>query len=351
LVARAAAVAADETVPAAVRGRAAGLCRTLAFQLASDEELCSTCVRAANACLKTFLVVHDLAITAVELAPEPDRVVAPLLRLCARAHAAGHRATAVVVMFRLVELPAFQGNAPAAWLVDTRGLEHEAGYWLRHLVGRWVARFGGRNEGVIRERQDELFLQMRIPIQEVLRLHAAEPTAAAWKGLARRRHELQPGPLAVSFGDRSDDAVSTLREALARRHDPGANVALKGLADGALPVTAVVRQDMSRRDHPVLEALGATVLVLAFVATAPGALATFAVEHALGVPLELGQRWTFALAASVLAAVAFCLRSRAGWDGFGQYMLLSAATAAVLFVTRFGFHADWAASFFSAYIP
>lgn len=116
-------------------------------------------------------------------------------------------------------------------------------------------------------------------------------------------------------------------------------------------MTAVVRQEMSRRDHPVLEALGATVMFLALVATAPGALATFAAEHAFRVPLELGQRWTFALAASVLAAVAFCLHSNRGWDGLARYMLVSAATAAVLFVARFGFHAGWAASFFAAYVP
>ena len=108
---------------------------------------------------------------------------------------------------------------------------------------------------------------------------------------------------------------------------------------------------MSRRDHSVLDTLGIVVLFLALVATAPGAAATFAVERALQIPLELGQRWTIALASSVLLACASCVRSRTGWDGFGTYMVLSTATAAVLLVARFGLHAAWAAAFFAAYIP
>lgn len=113
----------------------------------------------------------------------------------------------------------------------------------------------------------------------------------------------------------------------------------------------VLPRHMSRRDHPVLEVLGATVLFLALVAAAPGALATFAVEHALRLPLDLGQRWTFALASSVLIACGFSWRSRTGWDGAGRYMLVSFATAAVLFVARFGFRASWAGALFAAFVP
>jgi len=111
-------------------------------------------------------------------------------------------------------------------------------------------------------------------------------------------------------------------------------------------------RQMSRRDqHPLLEALGATVLFLALVAAAPGAVATFAVEHALRIPLDLGQRWTFALGSSVLAACACCWRSRTGWDGAATYMVFSFATAAALFVARFGFHSVWTTALFAAYVP
>jgi hypothetical protein len=117
-------------------------------------------------------------------------------------------------------------------------------------------------------------------------------------------------------------------------------------------VTAVSVEDMSRRDqHPVIEALGAMVLFMALVAAAPGAVGTFIVEHAFQVPLDVGQRWTFALGSSVLMACASCLRSRAGWDGFGTYMLLSSSTAAALFVSRFGLHSAWAVALFAAYMP
>ncbi len=108
---------------------------------------------------------------------------------------------------------------------------------------------------------------------------------------------------------------------------------------------------MSRRDHSVLDTLGIVVLFLALVATAPGAAATFVVERALHGALELGQRWTFALASSVLLACGSCLCSRTGWDGLGRYMLLSTGTAAALLVFRFGLHSAWAAAFFGAYIP
>lgn len=128
--------------------------------------------------------------------------------------------------------------------------------------------------------------------------------------------------------------------------------AADGSVDGTFLATSVYRQDVSRRDeHPVIEAVGGTALFLALVAATPGALATFVFEHALRVPLELGQRWTFASATSLVTAVGFCLRSTRGWDGFARYMLLSVATAAVLFVARFGFHAPWAAAFFAAFIP
>ena len=187
-------------------------------------------MRSATACVETFPLVQDLLIAAVELAPEPGRVVTPLLRLCARAHACGHRATVVVTLFTLAEITAFKGDAPAAWLAGTGDLDHEAAYWLRQLVRRWVLRFGAANEGVrnvIRERQEELFLERRMPVHEVLRLHASEPTAAGWIALGTRRDELVVGPLPLSFGDRCDDADAALRDSLQRRLDAGTHAVLE----------------------------------------------------------------------------------------------------------------------------
>lgn len=230
LVACAARLAGDPKVAWPVRGRAAALCQTLAHDVAADEALCAAVVGSAFVCAETFPIAHDLLVAAHELAPDESRLVAPLLRLCARAHAAGHHSTVVVTLVSLAEIPEFHGDIPAAWFFDTRGLEHEAGYWVRRLVRRWVARFGGKNEGVrsvIRERQDELFLEQRMPIRGVLRLHAAEPTAAGWMALARRREELPPGPLPVSFGDRAHDAVAALRDASLRRNEAGEHAALE----------------------------------------------------------------------------------------------------------------------------
>jgi hypothetical protein len=108
---------------------------------------------------------------------------------------------------------------------------------------------------------------------------------------------------------------------------------------------------MARRDHPILEALGILVLAMALVAVAPGALVTFAAEHVLRLHLDVGQRWTWAVASSVVAACLLALRSRRGSDGVGRYMLLAAMTSAVVLVARFGMHARWAAEMLRSYMP
>ncbi|MEO7032869.1 MAG: hypothetical protein ABI548_03475 [Polyangiaceae bacterium] len=107
----------------------------------------------------------------------------------------------------------------------------------------------------------------------------------------------------------------------------------------------------TRRDHPVLEALGLIVLFFALVAVAPGGLITFAVEHFLRVRLDVGQRWTWAIASSVVAACAMSLLSRRGSDGLGRYVLIAVVASAVVLVARFGVHAKWAAEMLSEYVP
>ncbi|MEO7036594.1 MAG: hypothetical protein ABI548_21790 [Polyangiaceae bacterium] len=108
---------------------------------------------------------------------------------------------------------------------------------------------------------------------------------------------------------------------------------------------------MSRRDHPVLEALGVLALFGALVAIAPGAVLTFAAEHLLHAPLDVGQRWTFAVAGSATTACVMAWRSRSGWDGSGRYMLLAVMTSAALLVARFGVHAAWAAAMLREFVP
>jgi hypothetical protein len=49
----------------------------------------------------------------------------------------------------------------------------------------------------------------------------------------------------------------------------------------------------TRRDHPVLEAIGLVVLFGALVAVAPGAVLTFTVEHFFHAELDTAQRWTW----------------------------------------------------------
>jgi hypothetical protein len=229
LLERAARVAADPTAGWPLRGRAATLCRVLAFHVHEDEALCAGAMHGAASCIATFPVAHDLLIAALELAPDPSRVVTPLLRLCSRAHELGYHDTVVVALVSLVQIDAFDGNAPPAWLAKTSMIEGEVEYWLRRLLRRWVARFGAQHDGlraIIRTRED-WFLTRRFPMAEMRLMHAEEPTATGWKAIAMRRHELEAGELGIAFGEQHAQAVATLREALERRIDAGSQIALE----------------------------------------------------------------------------------------------------------------------------
>jgi hypothetical protein len=95
------------------------------------------------------------------------------------------------------------------------------------------------------------------------------------------------------------------------------------------------------------------VLFFALIAVAPGALLTFVVEHFLHARLDVGQRWTWAIASSVVAACAMALRSRRGSHGFGRYVPIASVASvasAVVLVARFGVHARWPAEMLSEYV-
>ena len=228
--ARAARLAGDPTALWPARSRAAGLCRVLASLVASDEALCADVMRAAQACVATFPIVHDLLLAALKLAPAPARLVLPMLRLCRHAHDAGHRDTVVVTLLELLEVDSFMGDVPAAWLIASVQVDGEADYWLRRLVRRWVELLGAEHEGiraVVRDRADVWFPTRRFKLDVLRAMHAAEPTAAGWVALASRRDEMD-GPLGLSFGDRRADAVAALREALLRTLPAAMHAALEG---------------------------------------------------------------------------------------------------------------------------
>jgi len=83
----------------------------------------------------------------------------------------------------------------------------------------------------------------------------------------------------------------------------------------------------TRRDHPILEAIGTVVLIGVLVAIAPGAVLTFAAERFLPLRLNATQRWTWAVASSVIASSVIAWRSR---DGLGRNMRLAVVAPAVV---------------------
>jgi hypothetical protein len=231
LLREAARLAGDQRACWPVRGRAAHLCRVVAPQVAEDEALCADVMLAANACVDTFPVAHDLLIAAVELAPDPARLVIPMRRLCRSAHDAGHHDAVVVALATTLDIEDFDGQVPAAWFVSACSVTGEADYWLRRLVRGWAERFGANNEGVravVRDRADQWFPTRRFRIDMLRALHAAEPTAAGWIALAGRRGEMSAGPLGIAFGDRHSDAVVALREALVRAVPAATHAVLEG---------------------------------------------------------------------------------------------------------------------------
>ncbi|MEO7034033.1 MAG: hypothetical protein ABI548_09125 [Polyangiaceae bacterium] len=110
------------------------------------------------------------------------------------------------------------------------------------------------------------------------------------------------------------------------------------------------RDDRASRPS-ILEALGLVALFFALVAVAPGALLTFAIEHLFRVQLDVGRRWTRAIASRAVAACVMSLRSRRGSDGLGRNMVLAVVVPAVVLVARFALHARWASELLREYVP
>jgi len=224
-------LASDVAMPWPVRGRAASLCRALAFEVAEDDALALRAAETASTCTESFPVAHDLLIAAREVAADPVTLVEPMLTLCRRAHEAGRHDTVVVALLELLEINGFDGAVASAWFVAAIAVDGEADYWLRRLVRRWVELLGANHEGIraiIRDRADVWFPVHRFRLDILRALHAAEPTAAGWVALASRRDEMGSGALGLSFGDRHGDAVGALREALLRTLPAATHAALEG---------------------------------------------------------------------------------------------------------------------------
>jgi hypothetical protein len=231
LFSEAAGLSADPAVPWPVRGRAAALCRLLAFEVSEDDSLALRAVSAAAACAESFPAAHDLLIAAREVSADPALLVGPTLHLCARAHEAQHHDTVVVALLESLEIESFEAaDVPSSWLFAARSVSGEPDYWLRRLVRRWVELLGANHDGVravIRNRAEVWFPTRRFRLDILRALHAAEPTAAGWVVLAGRRNEMS-APLGLSFGDRQGDAVAALREALPRQLPAATHAALEG---------------------------------------------------------------------------------------------------------------------------
>lgn len=219
-------VASDPATLWPERGHAASICLLLAAEVDYDDGLALTAVRAAATMVDCAPYAQDLLVAAREIARNESVLLDPVLALAATAHAAEKHDAVVVALLELLELQAFAGDVPPAWLADACVVTFEVDDWLRSAVRRWVARFGAGHEGVravVRDRADQWFPTSRFPIGVLRALQAAEPTTAGWVALAA---EMEPGPLGLSFGDRHADAIATLSEAQLRHLEPPIHVTL-----------------------------------------------------------------------------------------------------------------------------
>jgi len=148
--------------------------------------LCSNVVRALGAVLHDSRAAEDLALAALALAPDADRLARPLLRLTAEAHAQGHSTTVVALLIRLCDLGAFEGRVPAEWLAGDARPDHRRECLLRVLLRRWIPRFGASHDGVrrvVRENSHWL-LSPGFGIRLLREIHAREPTVEGWIAMA-----------------------------------------------------------------------------------------------------------------------------------------------------------------------
>lgn len=104
---------------------------------------------------------------------------------------------------------------------------------------------------------------------------------------------------------------------------------------------------MGTRRDPLLTAVGLLVLFAALVLVAPGTLVTFAVEDAFRRHLDVGQRWTWAVASSVVLVCVMAVHSR---EGRGRYALLVAVASAAVLAARLRTHAQMAGEMLSEYV-
>jgi len=188
---KAAAHASDRTQPEPARRGAAGLCTTLSREVRPDKALCAALLQAATASVDTPLVVFGLVDAARVVAPEEEKLVSPLIKLCAAAHTAWSPVSVVAALLTLVRLEGFDGSVPAEWLSGAHEADPEIRQFLKGFAVSWVRRFRGKNDSVlslVRELQDDWFLTPRkrqwLRLADLIALHVAQPTPAGWIALA-----------------------------------------------------------------------------------------------------------------------------------------------------------------------
>lgn len=95
--------------------------------------------------------------------------------------------------------------------------------------------------------------------------------------------------------------------------------------------------------------VGVVILLFGAVMVAPGALIVFGVDRLMGLALDCGQLWTFAAVASAVLIGALAAAARSFASGLWWFVLIGLGVAALLLVSRFGFHASWPGELWRAF--
>ena len=112
---------------------------------------------------------------------------------------------------------------------------------------------------------------------------------------------------------------------------------------------AAVIPDMtrSRSGNDFVTVVGVVFFIFFGFLIAPGVLTVFAVDRALQLHLDRGQLLVFGGVASLLEYFVISLGLESD-SAFGTYLALCAATAGLLAVSYWGFHAHWPEALFCA---
>ena len=215
-----AAVVADRFAPLPYRRGCAGALSAVLEHVPLDEALGVLLVVTAHAATDDDESVRLLVRALLAEEKTPARLLPGLRRLLLLALDRGHLATLAVVCRAMLDEDAYwaavdESLVVAAFAAALR-LDDEAKREAAGLLNCWLERHDAVPAWAVAavRRHPEMHLSRRLGTRDSARLHVAAPTVIGWLALARLQARGRDVAASWRFGDRTDEAVATLAEAM-----------------------------------------------------------------------------------------------------------------------------------------